>query len=43
MALTTRSAIDPASVTELVESDAIIVGATTRFGRMPAQMATFLD
>lgn len=32
-----------ATVAELVEYDAIIVGAPTRFGRMPAQMAAFLD
>ncbi len=32
-----------ATVAELESYDAIIVGAPTRFGRMPAQMATFLD
>jgi NAD(P)H dehydrogenase (quinone) len=32
-----------ATVSELVDYDAIIVGAPTRFGRMPAQMAAFLD
>lgn len=32
-----------ATVAELVDYDAIIVGAPTRFGRMPAQMAAFLD
>ena len=32
-----------ATVAELVNYDAIIVGAPTRFGRMPAQMAAFLD
>jgi len=32
-----------ASVDELADYDAIIVGAPTRYGRMPAQMATFLD
>jgi NAD(P)H dehydrogenase (quinone) len=32
-----------ASVAELENYDAIIVGAPTRFGRMPAQMAAFLD
>ena len=32
-----------ATVAELAEYDAIIVGAPTRFGRMPAQMASFLD
>lgn len=32
-----------ASIEELAAYDAIIVGAPTRFGRMPAQMAAFLD
>ena len=32
-----------ATVAELVNYDAIIVGAPTRFGRMPGQMAAFLD
>lgn len=32
-----------AKVEDLVEYDAIIVGAGTRFGRMPSQMANFLD
>lgn len=32
-----------ATVTELEGYDAIIVGCPTRFGRMPAQMASFLD
>ena len=32
-----------ASVAELADYDAIIVGAPTRFGRMPSQMAAFLD
>lgn len=32
-----------ATVGELADYDAIIVGAPTRFGRMPAQMAAFLD
>jgi NAD(P)H dehydrogenase (quinone) len=32
-----------ATVEELAEYDAIIVGAPTRFGRMPSQMAAFLD
>jgi NAD(P)H dehydrogenase (quinone) len=32
-----------AQVNDLVEYDAIIVGAPTRFGRMPSQMAAFLD
>ncbi|MCE0743303.1 NAD(P)H:quinone oxidoreductase [Acetobacter sicerae] len=32
-----------ASTAELVEYDAIIVGAPTRFGRLPSQMANFWD
>ncbi len=32
-----------AKIQDLTEYDAIIVGAPTRFGRMPAQMAAFLD
>ena len=36
-------AVPVASVAELPEYDAIIVGCPTRFGRMPAQMASFLD
>ena len=32
-----------ATVSELEGYDAIIVGCPTRFGRMPAQMASFLD
>jgi len=32
-----------ATVAELEHYDAIIVGAPTRFGRMPGQMANFLD
>ena len=32
-----------ATVAELEGYDAIIVGAPTRFGRMPSQMAAFLD
>ena len=32
-----------ATIEELVDYDAIIIGAPTRFGRMPAQMAAFLD
>lgn len=32
-----------ASVDELADYDAIIVGCPTRFGRMPSQMASFLD
>ncbi len=32
-----------ATVAELADYDAIVVGAPTRFGRMPGQMASFLD
>lgn len=32
-----------ATIGELADYDAIIIGAPTRFGRMPAQMAAFLD
>ena len=32
-----------ASIADLEQYDAIIIGAPTRFGRMPAQMAAFLD
>jgi len=32
-----------ATIAELPEYDAIIVGTPTRFGRMPGQMASFLD
>jgi len=32
-----------AKIEELANYDAIIVGAPTRFGRMPSQMAAFLD
>lgn len=32
-----------ASVAELEQYDAIILGAPTRYGRMPSQMAAFLD
>jgi len=32
-----------ATVDELADYDAIIVGAPTRYGRMPSQMAAFLD
>ena len=32
-----------ATVDELPDYDAIIIGAPTRYGRMPAQMAAFLD
>ena len=32
-----------ASIADLEHYDAIVIGAPTRFGRMPAQMASFLD
>ena len=32
-----------ATVDELADYDAIIIGAPTRFGNMPAQMKNFLD
>lgn len=32
-----------ATVAELANYDAVIIGAPTRFGRMPSQMAAFLD
>jgi NAD(P)H dehydrogenase (quinone) len=32
-----------ATVAELANYDAILIGAPTRFGRMPSQMAAFLD
>src|ERR1700682_3612245 len=32
-----------ATINELANYDAIIIGAPTRFGRMPSQMASFLD
>ncbi|QBE65388.1 NAD(P)H:quinone oxidoreductase [Pseudoduganella lutea] len=32
-----------ATVAELEQYDAIVIGAPTRYGRMPAQMAAFLD
>jgi NAD(P)H dehydrogenase (quinone) len=32
-----------AAVAELEQYDAIVIGAPTRFGRMPSQMASFLD
>jgi NAD(P)H dehydrogenase (quinone) len=32
-----------ATAAELAEYDAIIIGAPTRYGRMPSQMAAFLD
>lgn len=38
-----EQAADVATVAELESYDAIIVGCPTRFGRMPAQMASFLD
>ena len=36
-------AADIATPAELADYDAIIVGTPTRFGRMPSQMASFLD
>ncbi len=36
-------AADVATVAELESYDAIVIGAPTRFGRMPGQMAAFLD
>ena len=38
-----EQAADVASVADLEHYDAIIVGAPTRFGRMPSQMAAFFD
>ena len=35
--------LTPATVAELANYDAIVIGAPTRFGRMPSQMAAFLD
>ena len=32
-----------AKIEELADYDAIVIGAPTRFGRMPSQMAAFLD
>ena len=32
-----------ATISDLADYDAIIIGAGTRFGRMPSQMAAFLD
>ncbi|MBW8899274.1 MAG: NAD(P)H:quinone oxidoreductase, partial [Massilia sp.] len=32
-----------ATVNELPDYDAIVIGAPTRYGRMPSQMAAFLD
>lgn len=39
----TEQAAPIATTAELAEYDAIIVGAPTRFGRMPSQMANFWD
>jgi NAD(P)H dehydrogenase (quinone) len=39
----TDQAAPVATVAELEQYDAIIVGAPTRYGRMPSQMAAFLD
>jgi NAD(P)H dehydrogenase (quinone) len=39
----TDQAAPVATIGELADYDAIIVGAGTRFGRMPSQMANFLD
>ena len=39
----TYQAAPVATVAELADYDAIIIGATTRFGRMPGQLAAFLD
>ena len=39
----TDQAAPEASVDDLEHYDALIVGAPTRYGRMPAQMASFLD
>lgn len=39
----TDQAAPLATVAELADYDAIIVGCPTRFGRMPSQMASFLD
>lgn len=36
-------AAEVATVAELADYDAIIIGTPTRFGRMPSQMASFLD
>ena len=38
-----EQAAPDAEVSQLADYDAIIVGAPTRFGRMPSQMAAFLD
>ena len=39
----TDQAASVATVAELADYDAIIIGAPTRFGRMPGQLAVFLD
>ncbi len=39
----TDQAAQYATIAELEHYDAIVVGAPTRFGRMPSQMASFLD
>lgn len=39
----TDQAAPVATVAELADYDAIILGAPTRFGRMPGQLAAFLD
>jgi NAD(P)H dehydrogenase (quinone) len=39
----TDQAAPVATVAELADYDAIIIGAPTRFGRMPGQLAAFLD
>ncbi len=39
----TDQAAPVATVAELANYDAIIIGAPTRFGRMPGQLAAFLD
>ncbi len=39
----TEQAAPVASIADLEAYDAIIVGAPTRFGRMPSQLAAFLD
>jgi NAD(P)H dehydrogenase (quinone) len=39
----TEQAAPVASIADLEDYDAIIIGAPTRFGRMPSQLAAFLD
>ena len=39
----TEQAAPVASIADLENYDAIIIGAPTRFGRMPSQLAAFLD